>query len=47
MLANYRMAQPTQWAPAILDYMKKVKSSISTVVFFLAVRARIWGQYHS
>ncbi len=27
---NYRMAQPTQWAPAILDYMKKVKSSIST-----------------
>ena len=27
---NYRMAQPTQWAPAILDYMKKVKLSIST-----------------
>ena len=24
------MAQPTQWAPAILDYMKKVKLSIST-----------------
>ena len=22
MLMNYRMAQPTQWAPAILDYMK-------------------------
>ena len=22
---NYSMAQPTQWAPAILDYMKKVK----------------------
>ncbi len=31
-LINYRMAQPTQWAPAILDYMKKAKSSISTVV---------------
>ena len=26
---NYRMAQPTQWVPAILDYMKKVMSSIS------------------
>ena len=26
------MAQPTKWVPAILDYMKKVKSSISTVV---------------
>ena len=24
MLANYRMAQPTQWAPAILDYMKNL-----------------------
>ena len=22
---NYRMAQPTQWVPAILDYMKKVR----------------------
>ena len=29
---NYRMAQPTKWVPAILDYMKKVKSNISTVV---------------
>ena len=29
----YRMVQPMQWAPAILDYiMKKVKLSISTVV---------------
>jgi len=27
---NYRMAQPTKWVPAILDYMKKVKSNIST-----------------
>ena len=26
------MAQPTKWVPAILDSMKKVKSSISTVV---------------
>ena len=24
------MAQPTQWVPAILDYMKKAKSNIST-----------------
>ena len=32
VLINYRGAQPTLWAPAILDYMKKVKSSISTVV---------------
>ena len=37
------MTQPTKWVPAILDYMKKEKSSISTVVF----RARFWGQYHS
>ena len=29
---NYRMAQPTYWVPAILDYMKKVRSNISTVV---------------
>ena len=27
---NYRMAQPTQWVPAILDYMKKARLSIST-----------------
>ena len=27
---NYRMAQPTQWVPAILDYMKKARSHIST-----------------
>ena len=27
---NYRMAQPTEWVPAILDYMKKVRSNIST-----------------
>ena len=27
---NYRMAQTTQWSPAILDYMKNVKSNIST-----------------
>ena len=27
---NYRMAQPTNWVPAILDYMKKAKSNIST-----------------
>ena len=26
------MAQPTMWVPAILDYMKKVRSNISTVV---------------
>ena len=26
------MAQPTQWASPILDYVKKVKSSTSTVV---------------
>ena len=26
---SYRMAQTTQWLPAILDYMKEVKSSIS------------------
>ncbi len=25
-LKNYRMAQPTKWAPAILDYMRNVKS---------------------
>ena len=24
------MTQPTKWVPAILDYVKKVKSSIST-----------------
>ena len=30
MSGNYRMAQPTQWVPAILDYMKKAKSNIST-----------------
>ena len=29
---NYRMAQPTEWVPAILDYMKKVRLNISTVV---------------
>ena len=29
---NYRMAQPTKWVPAILDYMKKVRLNISTVV---------------
>ena len=28
---NYRMAQPTKWMPAILDYMRK-GSNISTVV---------------
>ena len=33
---DYRMAQPMQWVPVILDYMKKMKSSISTVAFFLA-----------
>ena len=27
------MAQPTEWAPAILDYMKKVRSNISTCDF--------------
>ena len=27
---NYRMAQPTEWVPAILDYMRKVRSNIST-----------------
>ena len=32
---NYRMAQPTQWVPAILDYMKKAKLSISTMVLAL------------
>ena len=32
MRDNYRMVQPTQWVPAILDEIKKVKSSISTVV---------------
>ena len=26
------MARPTQWLPAILDYMKKVRSNISTTV---------------
>ena len=26
---NYRMAQPTQWVPAILNYTRKVKSNIS------------------
>ena len=31
-LYNYRMAQPMQWVPAILDYMKKAQSHISTVV---------------
>ena len=30
-IVDYRMAQPTQWGPAILDYMKKVKSTISTL----------------
>ena len=29
---NYKMAQPTQRAPAILDYMKKVKSNISNAL---------------
>ena len=28
---NYRMAKTTKWLNAILDYMKKVKSSISMV----------------
>ena len=28
-LGNYRMAQTTEWLPAILDYMKNVKSNIS------------------
>ncbi len=28
LVHNYRMAQPMQWAPAILDYMKNAKSSI-------------------
>ena len=32
---NYRMAQPTEWVPAILDYMKKMKLNISTMVFAL------------
>ena len=31
---NYRMAQPTQWVPAILDYMKKARLSISTCYVF-------------
>ena len=26
---SYRMAQTTQWSPAILDYMKNVMSNIS------------------
>ena len=25
------MSQPAQWVPAILDYMKKVRSNISTL----------------
>ena len=32
---NYRMAQPTKWVPAILDYMKKAKLNISTMVLAL------------
>ena len=32
MLLNYGMAQPTQWVPAILDYVKKAQSHIPTVV---------------
>ena len=31
MTHNYRMAQPTQWVPAILDYMKKAQSPYQRV----------------
>jgi len=27
---DYRMAQPTKWVPAIMNYMKKIKLNIST-----------------
>lgn len=38
MSGDNRMAQTTQWLAAILDYIKKMKSSIS--MWFLAVRLR-------